>query len=361
MATRILLLGPSHPGWAELETSIAAHPSFHLVVAIHAPEKCLAIAEQLRPDAILVASELPGHTLVPMVYGLRRALPATRIIVIGPALAPNSTAFPDLEGLGLPGNLIWEDTGPVGVLRALASILKGTRVAREAVTGLCGTRAEQRRGSQLDSLARHANERAGDIDARIGHRDGSPRVTLWEGNADIAALVRAACARVGLNLTRAATAQACLNAADSARPGDIVLLDCSRGLPEDWERCVAVITRTSIRTYIIHPRRLIVEELATLSSGDVIWLAPEDVGLPLLERLRALNTAISQDTSGYIVADVVPPTHHLTEREAQVLNLRGDGLNNSQIARRLDITRETVRSHLHNIRRKLEPDAPPRL
>lgn len=43
----------------------------------------------------------------------------------------------------------------------------------------------------------------------------------------------------------------------------------------------------------------------------------------------------------------------LTAREREVLGLVEDGLNNRQIARRLDIAERTVKSHLHNIFQRL--------
>jgi DNA-binding NarL/FixJ family response regulator len=43
------------------------------------------------------------------------------------------------------------------------------------------------------------------------------------------------------------------------------------------------------------------------------------------------------------------PETHLTPREREVLRLVGQGLANKQIARRLDITERTVKSHLTNV------------
>lgn len=49
----------------------------------------------------------------------------------------------------------------------------------------------------------------------------------------------------------------------------------------------------------------------------------------------------------------VAPAEILTAREREVLILVEDGLNNRQIARRLDIAERTVKSHLHNIFQRL--------
>lgn len=49
----------------------------------------------------------------------------------------------------------------------------------------------------------------------------------------------------------------------------------------------------------------------------------------------------------------VAPAEILTAREREVLILVEDGLNNRQIAHRLDIAERTVKSHLHNIFQRL--------
>ena len=49
----------------------------------------------------------------------------------------------------------------------------------------------------------------------------------------------------------------------------------------------------------------------------------------------------------------IAPTELLTAREREVLILVEGGLNNRQIARRLDIAERTVKSHLHNIFQRL--------
>jgi len=47
------------------------------------------------------------------------------------------------------------------------------------------------------------------------------------------------------------------------------------------------------------------------------------------------------------------PSNKLTEREQEILPLLGEGLNNSEIAERLEVSRSTVRFHVSNILAKL--------
>ena len=50
-----------------------------------------------------------------------------------------------------------------------------------------------------------------------------------------------------------------------------------------------------------------------------------------------------------------PPTPHpLTEREEEVLRLVAQGLSNQEIARKLNISEPTVRTHVSNIMGKLQ-------
>jgi DNA-binding NarL/FixJ family response regulator len=48
------------------------------------------------------------------------------------------------------------------------------------------------------------------------------------------------------------------------------------------------------------------------------------------------------------------PVPELTRRELEILNLLGEGLRNQEIADRLFISTETVKSHVYNLFQKLE-------
>jgi DNA-binding NarL/FixJ family response regulator len=82
---------------------------------------------------------------------------------------------------------------------------------------------------------------------------------------------------------------------------------------------------------------------------------PEDILDGIREVVRGgspLDPAVARillNTSRTSVA----PAELLTAREREVLILVEDGLNNRQIARRLDIAERTVKSHLHNIFQRL--------
>jgi DNA-binding NarL/FixJ family response regulator len=81
----------------------------------------------------------------------------------------------------------------------------------------------------------------------------------------------------------------------------------------------------------------------------------------------ALATLVRETVNGHIAhsparirsvsrAPVEPATEHssLTERESEILRLVASGAKNAEIARRLWITRQTVKFHVSNIYRKLD-------
>ena len=45
----------------------------------------------------------------------------------------------------------------------------------------------------------------------------------------------------------------------------------------------------AVRIYIIHPESEVVQALRGAARGEVAWLPPHDVGLPLLHKLRLLK------------------------------------------------------------------------
>ncbi len=71
---------------------------------------------------------------------------------------------------------------------------------------------------------------------------------------------------------------------------------------------------------------------------------------------RSIYTATngSRDFSLPVSAQLQPAAHDLTRRELEILQLVAEGHSNSQLARMLWVTEQTVKFHLSNIYRKLE-------
>ncbi|MGD9118430.1 MAG: LuxR C-terminal-related transcriptional regulator [Dehalococcoidia bacterium] len=94
-----------------------------------------------------------------------------------------------------------------------------------------------------------------------------------------------------------------------------------------------------------------------------------DFGIPLAPLLRrAIAAGIEPEFTRKILkiieneerqrqirkGEIPPATRLLTEREMEVLSLMADGLSNPQIARRLVISLDTAKTHVHHILDKLE-------
>jgi DNA-binding NarL/FixJ family response regulator len=71
----------------------------------------------------------------------------------------------------------------------------------------------------------------------------------------------------------------------------------------------------------------------------------------VVELLRIAGRRREQDRSAQVVIS------RLTRREREVLQALADGLNDREIAERLHISTETVRTHMVNILRKLGVDS----
>jgi DNA-binding NarL/FixJ family response regulator len=93
--------------------------------------------------------------------------------------------------------------------------------------------------------------------------------------------------------------------------------------------------------------RVLVDALRAVHRGET-WLSRS----ALLQALR--NTPPIQSKPAEIPATRrTNPDSQLTPREDQILHLIGDGLSNKEIGRRLDISDQTVKTHLHHIYVKL--------
>jgi DNA-binding NarL/FixJ family response regulator len=141
---------------------------------------------------------------------------------------------------------------------------------------------------------------------------------------------------------------------------DVVVLDFQRGLrtlgqlvmasPRTrallmYARCtsddVAEAVRRGAAGCIPHAvtTELLAKAVRTVASGGAWWGR-----MALLEALRAQMSVSA------------PPQHggSLTQREEEILQLIGHGLSNKEIARRLEISDHTVKTHLHRIYSKLQ-------
>ncbi|HET7808764.1 MAG TPA: response regulator transcription factor [Gaiellaceae bacterium] len=102
---------------------------------------------------------------------------------------------------------------------------------------------------------------------------------------------------------------------------------------------------------------------AAFAAGAVAYVVktahPDDVGVAIRQTfspslfLPAVAPAAVSNGNGAF-ADSHPAVEALTKREREILTLVAEGHSNSQLARMLWVTEQTVKFHLSNIYRKLE-------
>lgn len=97
--------------------------------------------------------------------------------------------------------------------------------------------------------------------------------------------------------------------------------------------------------------------LATLATGRVlarVWRAAEAEEARSLEELRALvDRYRASESSVEARCARAAREHDLTRREEDMLRLIVDGLTQPQIARELFVSRDTVKTHVRNLYRKM--------
>lgn len=94
------------------------------------------------------------------------------------------------------------------------------------------------------------------------------------------------------------------------------------------------------------PTDAIVQAIMTVQSGGMVL--PKELTAEIVKEMRKNQTA------GHAVEAIPSIIKELTERELDVLNKLGLGLNNKEIAAALFISEGTVKNHVSNLINKLE-------
>jgi DNA-binding NarL/FixJ family response regulator len=103
--------------------------------------------------------------------------------------------------------------------------------------------------------------------------------------------------------------------------------------------------------------------LPALRAGARGFVSKDTASSSLLKAIRAVRRGeiwASPQTTGQLVTELFhrdkEPESHLTPREQEVLRLVGEGKRNPEIAHRLDISENTVKTHISSLMRKLGID-----
>lgn len=328
-----------------MRAALTAAPSLRLVSAVRPGAEAAREASRLRPAAILLAADLPGHLLLPLVRDLRAASDASAVVVIGARAALDGVTLRALLDLGVRGCLTWEDVAPEAWPHYLLTALAGGVVSSPGLLAALGGAHDRRWGGRLEGLALTPHERALARGRAATETPERARVALWGHDPTLAAGMELHVTQAGLTLEVVDTAEALR---DAASRSVALVIDCT-GAPDALERCLVIVPRVAppVPVLICHPDEGFVADLRPHATADLVWLPPAWLGARLRDKLRLLGAP----------SDAVPtgaPTHlPFTEREREVRLLDAAGRTVAQIAAHLGVSENTAKTHLANIRRKV--------
>jgi NarL family two-component system response regulator LiaR len=153
--------------------------------------------------------------------------------------------------------------------------------------------------------------------------------------------------------------QQALELSRSVRP-DVVLMDVV--MPQmDGISALAAIraelpeTEVLVLTSVLDEDRL----LAAVRGGAIGYLLKDTRAEELRRAIKAAaegQSQISPQAAARLMQEIRAPgvVEPLTQRESEVLQLLAHGLTNREIGLRLQIGEQTVKSHVHNLLRKLQ-------
>ncbi len=336
----ILLVGADQPHIARLRAALTTSPVLRLAGDVRHSAGAAGEAARLRPAAIVLAADLPGRLLVPLVRDLRTASDASKVLIVVARATLDDATLRALLDLGVPGCLAREDTPPETLPHYLATVLAGGVVVSSGLLAALLGAHERRRGERVEGLTLTERARA---------RTPAPaRVALWVHDPALAASVGLHVAQAGLTLDMVDTAAALLDAAPRSAA---LVVDCA-ATPDALGRCLAIVPRVVRPVLICHPDEGFVADLRPRATAPLVWLPPAWVSARLRDKLRLLGDPCVPEP------DDAPARRPFTDREREVYHLDAEGRTVAQIATHLGVSENTAKTHLANIRRKLPPPVP---
>jgi DNA-binding NarL/FixJ family response regulator len=156
----------------------------------------------------------------------------------------------------------------------------------------------------------------------------------------------------------ASDGEAAVELAERRRP-DVVIMDVRMPGMDGLEATKALLERVPDASVLIFTayseRNLLSRGLESGAKGYVLKEAPHET------LVRAIEKVASGD--GYVDPALMPSfltgrdkDDMLTAREREILQLLADGMSNADVAAKLFISQETVKSHVRHILAKLEAD-----
>jgi DNA-binding NarL/FixJ family response regulator len=120
-------------------------------------------------------------------------------------------------------------------------------------------------------------------------------------------------------------------------------------------RIRALVPTTAVLLFTAHAERnLLVRGREAGAKGYVLKEAPHETIVRAIERVARGEDFVDPALAPGLLASEREGL--LTAREREILQLRADGMSNAEVAKKLFISQETVKSHVRHILAKLEAD-----
>ena len=143
------------------------------------------------------------------------------------------------------------------------------------------------------------------------------------------------------------------------RKPNVVIMDVRMPGMDGLEATKKIMEQTPDAAVLIFTafseRSLLARGLESGAKGYILKEAPHETLLRAIERVAGGGGYVDQA----LVPDVLSghgQTEMLTAREREILQLLADGMSNADVAAKLFISQETVKSHVRHILTKLEAD-----
>jgi len=122
-STTALLVSSTDLNWVALRALLAGWPEVHVIDDVQRREYALPVAAREQPDLILIAADLAGVCVVPLVRDLRAVSPRSRIVVVGKFLEPE--AHNQLDDLDVASFIQWKTVTLETLWLAIAAVRDG--------------------------------------------------------------------------------------------------------------------------------------------------------------------------------------------------------------------------------------------
>jgi DNA-binding NarL/FixJ family response regulator len=155
----------------------------------------------------------------------------------------------------------------------------------------------------------------------------------------------------------AADGEAAVSLVERRRPNVVIMdvrMDGVDGIAAT-SRIRALVPTTAVLLFTAHAERnLLVRGREAGAKGYVLKEAPHETIVRAIERVARGEDFVDPALAPGLLASEREGL--LTAREREILQLLADGMSNAEVAKKLFISQETVKSHVRHILAKLEAD-----